>query len=421
MTLCIENVATMNVTVLVATLVVILCISVCHTSEAWLSKRQFLCSPWYRLHAQQYSTTLGVKQDGEADEIDRRWENILKELDDSSTPSVDSVGDLRNVIRQEGFRKTPRTRLLKDKEYLQSKDFTLNSDSLSQLEDILGDQIVLEDPYDQGADNTLKDASKLLDDEDSIFLDAETYIQYSNSNNDGEVNANVNFDMGVGRGNNYDGYNTFAPSSISEKELLEFAMPPDAPYTNTGDKEPTFDDILALQQRMGQRRPPSPHEEKEIFDEVTREEQAYLEQTSKIFREGLTNKTAAQEATNMRRSSQYRKNLFQELNKLEQQIQEFEILLQEEVQKSHGMVSNQNVEGDDPITNDIRENDKRTDEVVITKEFTDDVNAPLHEPLHGPGEDWVLVDDPSTGEIFYWNSVTGEMKFDLASDEDGNK
>jgi hypothetical protein len=28
-----------------------------------------------------------------------------------------------------------------------------------------------------------------------------------------------------------------------------------------------------------------------------------------------------------------------------------------------------------------------------------------------PGE-WVLVEDPSTGESFSWNSITGEMKVD---------
>ena len=63
-----------------------------------------------------------------------------------------------------------------------------------------------------------------------------------------------------------------------------------------------------------------------------------MEQTSSIFREGLTNKTAAEEATKMRRSSDYRKSLLNDLNRLEKQIQEFEVLLlKQEEQKLEKM------------------------------------------------------------------------------------
>ena len=30
--------------------------------------------------------------------------------------------------------------------------------------------------------------------------------------------------------------------------------------------------------------------------------------------------------------------------------------------------------------------------------------------------EWVAVDDPSTGEQFYWNTETGEMKMELDDD-----
>lgn len=345
--------------------------------------------------------SLGVGN-GDQDEIDLRWEQVLDELDNESVsrPSINSVGDLRNKIRAESFQKTPISRRLKDKKYLQATDFALNTQSLSQLQDILGDQII----FDDKDDDKLEDASKLLDEDDSVFLDAETYLHYST------------MDSGMELRNEYDGYNTRVPPTISEQQLMEFAMPPSAPYYDdvVGGKEPTFDDILNLHRNMKERKPPSPEEEKEIFDQVFSDERAYLEQTSEMFREGLTNKTAAQEATYQRRSRQYRKNLLKELSKLEIQIQEFEALLEQEDRN----ICNQISTGDSDASEEISSSQGRVVGPYVDQSTRQkDVAADLETPLQNTGDEWVLVDDPSTGEMFYWNSRTGEMKLDLSSEE----
>jgi hypothetical protein len=369
------------------------------------------------------------------DGIDPRWEDVVKELDDKdenqdgddSSTIVNSIGKLRQEVRQQGFQKTPmssRSRAsssslsTSNQPRLQASDFPSNPGPLSEMEDIEtlsqmfpneeGDQFL--NDYDTEA---LEDASNLLTEEDSVFLDADAYVQYSN------------MEMGAGglTRDDYDGYNTRPPPSISEQQLKEFAMPPNAPYNANNAEEPTFDDILALHRTMNQRRTPTADEEKAIFDEIFKDEKAYLEQTSALFREGLTNKTAAEEASHMRRSSGYRKAHLKDLNRLEQQIQEFEVLLneQEETNKNTPVVE----EGTDSETvvksmGSIASSLLKEAAVGGNDEFSmpveDDTVAAKSTPTKlteaEPEEEWVLVDDPDTGEIFYWNSVTGEMSVD---------
>jgi hypothetical protein len=248
-------------------------------------------------------------------------------------------------------------------------------------------------------------ASSLLnDEEDSIFLDAETYLQYSCA------------ERGMGLNDRYDEFGASPPPLLSGKEFLEFAVPPNAIYGRNSLEEPSFDDLLRLQRAMSHRRQPTSEEEKKIFEIVFKDEHAYLEQTSDIFREGLTNKTAAEEATKIRRGSRYRRKLLNEISKLEKQIVEFEWMFGGEAKKNNTFLLND----DEFFSGKFKNNLGQLDSGKVSRDGQNKVMVnedQINEKLSTFGEEdepgeWVLVEDPSTGESFSWNSITGEMKVD---------
>lgn len=436
-------------------LLIILCCStlIKHTSQAW-----FVCSVPKRKGSScvgrsvrsiiapctsRRALVLAQSSDDDNDGIDSRWKDVLEKLGDSSAvgpeiPPLQSLQDLESSIKSQGYKKTPISREFKDKNYVQSSDFALNSDSLTQLENILGEQLYSDmddDDEEDLAANDSRNVASWTTDEDALFLDAESYLAYSSGDGGPEdfVNANYNFDSAR--------TGAIPPSMSLGKNFVEFAMPPDAPYfsnnVNSNDKydskngsnqEVTLADILALQQTMAQRRPPSPEEEKAIFEQVFQGEQAYFEKTSTIFREGLTNKTAAQTATFMRRNKQYRKNLLRELNKLEKQIQDFEVLLENEAGiDRHLQQSKDDVKKEHSGTTTTIERTntgsqfrgKSEKAEVLLGEHDDNTELGMASTvIDDPIEEWVLVEDPSTGKAFFWNSKTDEMKVSLDEQND---
>jgi hypothetical protein len=130
--------------------------------------------------------------------------------------------------------------------------------------------------------------------------------------------------------------------------------------------------------------------------QVFETEQAFLEQ-SKLFQEGLSDATAAKQAQAKRRGARYQQD--QECQKLEQALDEWQHVLDERQQEQRQRRQQQRSSFEtETTTTNITENtcdDKRKEE---TPQEDDDESS------------WLLVDDQSTGDQFYWNSETGEMK-----------
>ena len=265
--------------------------------------------------------------------------------------------------------------------------------------------VVLGAKVDHNNDDMEVDHQELNDEDDSIFLDAETYLQYSI------------VEKGTGLVGSHDGYGTSRPPLLSENDFLEFTMPPNAPYGQNG-KGLSFEDLLRVQQATGQRRPPTKEEEKKIFDDIFKDEQVYLKQTSEIFRQGLTNKTAAEEATKIRRGSSYQKDLRTEISKLEIQLDEFERMLGDgaRIKTERLLHNNELVEIEFKFKPDrnlqiILSGDEQKKEWRVQEEET--FELPWEYPEQDQPEEWLLIEDPSTGKNFSWSSVTGEMKVDF--------
>jgi len=312
--------------------------------------------------------------------IDMRWEAMLKDLPVTNENLIEDVRSRRkksDVAIGASPVKPPSPGQI---EHILRRDFTdVNSKYVLEV----GDE-------------------EVNDEEASIFLDAETYIQYSIVGS------------GTGLVGSIDVYETSLPPLLSENDLLEFTIPPDAPYGKS-DNEPNFDDLRRVKRARDKCRQPTREEEEKIFHDIFKDEQAYLNQTSEIFRQGLTNKTAAKEATKIRRGSAYQKALRKEINKLEIQIAEFEQVIgesarkrNERLQKDDELVaaefktkSDQNLPGS--LSGEAQERRVQDEEVdPLPSEYLEEDQP----------DEWLVVEDPSTGRSFSWSSITEEMKVD---------
>lgn len=349
-------------------------------SCAWISAGGVA---WHRTHLRLSSPG----ELGDDDAVDVLRQSLMGNFEtDSDTKNNNSISirsavDLRNEVLKQAQAKSPQPR--RKKRYAHgaaSNDPLTDSISPTNQLDISELEAVVQEIWQLYPDTT-----NLTSSLDSVFLDGDAYLKYSSTE---EVQRAKGYD------GNSDGLEAARPNSLFEKELIQFTQPPDAPYGTTGNNEATFEDILAVHRAASHRAPPSQEEEKRIFDEVFKNEESYLDQTSEIFREGLTNKTAAEEATKIRRGRAYQEKLLKEIEKLESAITEFEGFLSSEAEMDRGKK--------EPMT------DFGTDSTKDTQK-----NAPPHvSPLSIQGEEadqWVEVDDPSTLDVFYWNSATGEM------------
>jgi hypothetical protein len=253
--------------------------------------------------------------------------------------------------------------------------------------------------------------------------------------------------------------------------------------------KPTLADIFqAMQETQAQDKQVQAIRAEHLYREVFQDEQAYLQQ-SEIFRQALTNRTAAREATALRRSANYRQRQEKDLQTLNDNLNEFEAALAQMAELSAQRKNGKSLKTEDrrpgmmspnittviapricfkckcPLRRDELEyqmgsnkrlcpscyqelvdedlsllseygdddnndaNDSEMDYEVDTNEdntfsmeeyrsSTQMVNIDAADYDIDNEEDndqgnWVLVDDPSTGEQFYWNEQTGEMSREL--------
>lgn len=232
-----------------------------------------------------------------------------------------------------------------------------NPDSLKEKVLAQLQAIALKNSYGENGDYDPNLASNLLEEndmeDDSVFLDADAYVQASNSlRPDGSL-----------------------PDFIFEQETQSNIGDKNKSSTKNNEIDPTIQDLIDLvkdKRRRQQDNPIDLDQAKAMRDKVFDGEEAFLNQ-SKEFLEGLGGDTnAAKEATSKRRDAQYRKEQSKEEEKLDQALDEWEDqLIQQQEEKGN--------------------------------ESTTDI----------PEGEWIKVDDPITEETFFWNSETGEMKWEL--------
>ena len=331
-------------------------------------------------------------EDGGNENVDMRWEAMLNDLP-VTNEKKGGIHALRSIedVRSKNSK----------------SDVNIGASPIKPTSPVKVEDILRRDLMDVDSDNVLEVGDeKGSDEEDSIFLDAETYVQYSIVGS------------GTGLVGSIDGYETSLPPLLSANDLLEFTIPPDAPYGMSGN-EPNFDDLRRVKRARDKRRQPTREEEKKIFYDIFKDEQVYLNQTSEIFRQGLTNKTAAEEATKIRRGSAYQKALRKEINKLEIQIVEFEqMMIGENARKRNDRLHNE----DELVAVEVKSKSEQnlhsglSDEGQERRVQDEEVDQLPWEYLEEDQPDeWLTVEDPSTGRSFSWSSITEEMKVDKDS------
>lgn len=235
----------------------------------------------------------------------------------------------------------------------QSKNNVLNPDMFSKLQEIA--QL----PETPSENNAILDATDFEDDyEDSIFLDGDAYMKASYSvNADGSLPA-------------------FLFDDEEENPYADFM----------GDtQDASLKDLLKAVEKRSQDGKNDEQAAKAMHDDILADEQPFTRQ-SQAFLDGLGGDAeAAESAKAQRRQKQFQKYQSKYQSKLDQELEDWSSVLEHEQiakeQPSNSLLKNESQQ--DPLAN------------------------------KGSTSDWVAVDDPSTGEQFYWNRKTGEMKLDL--------
>ena len=196
-----------------------------------------------------------------------------------------------------------------------------NPDSLKEKVLAQLQAIALKNSYGENGDYDPNLASNLLEEndieDDSVFLDADAYVQASNSlRPDGSL-----------------------PDFIFEQETQSNIGDKNKSSTKNNEIDPTIQDLIDLvkdKRRRQQYNPIDLDQAKAMRDKVFDGEEAFLNQ-SKEFLEGLGGDTnAAKEATSKRRDAQYRKEQSKEEEKLDQALDEWEDqLIQQQEEKGN--------------------------------------------------------------------------------------
>jgi hypothetical protein len=262
----------------------------------------------------------------------------------------------------------------------------------------------------------------------------------------------------------------------------------ETPQRDRLDKPTLADIIQAMQQTQTQDKQVQAIRAEQLHREVFQDEHAYLQQ-SEIFRQALTNRAAAREATALRRSANYRQRQEKDLQKLNDNLNEFEAALAQMAELSAKQKNGESLKAEDRRSGVMSPNNTtmiepricfkckcrlRRDELEyqmgsykrlcpscyqelldedlsLLSEYGDDDNDDANDtemdyevdtnadnavsmekyrsttPMVNSDEadndisneedndqgNWVLVDDPSTGEQVYWNEQTGEMSLEL--------
>jgi hypothetical protein len=216
---------------------------------------------------------------------------------------------------------------------------------------------------------------------------------------------------------------------IRAQILENMLFPPDMAPTETAnyEQEATLEDVIAALNAAPLDDSTRNQRAQTLHEQILSEEQAYLQQ-SELFRHSLTNRTAANEAFTFRRSARYREQQDEELQKLDEQMKEIE-----EIFKSRNSVqicsecqcrlgpndkesfvsaTNQRVCGPCFQLQITRRQETDPDQGVDMTRGREDEEME-EDASEVDRSAWVLVDDPDTGEPFYWNEQTGEMRYEL--------
>jgi hypothetical protein len=252
--------------------------------------------------------------------------------------------------------------------------------------------------------------AELDDDLGGVFLDGDMYV---NSNKFMNTDGSLKFPDKT--------------PEIREQMLENMLFPPNMEPTETdNEQEATLEDVIAALAAAPLDESTRNQRAQTLHEQILSEEQAYLQQ-SELFRHSLTNRTAANEAFTLRRSAQYREQQGEELQQLDKQIKEIE-----EIFKSRNSVQIcsecQCRLGPNDKESFVSATNQRVCgpcyQLQITrKQKTDpeqgaDMKWKEADEMEEDGSEvdrseWVLVDDPGTGEPFYWNEKTGEMRYEL--------
>jgi hypothetical protein len=294
--------------------------------------------------------------------------------------------------------------------------FPKTQESLEQDEEVPFSMDMLMDSGEGDGNAETLDASsgtlhaELGDDLGGIFLDGDMYVnsrQYMNP--DGSLKLPDK-----------------APQ-IRAQILENMLFPPEvAPIERDNDQEATLEDVIAALNAAPLDESTRNQRAQTLHEQIMSEEQAYLQQ-SDLFRHSLTNQTAANEAFTFRRSARYREQQDEELQKLDEQIKEIE-----DIFKSRNSVQicsecqcrlGPNDEEAFVSATNQRVCGPCFQLQITRRQETDpkqgvDMRVREDEEMEEDGSEvdrseWVLVDDPDTGEPFYWNEKTGEMRYEL--------
>jgi hypothetical protein len=239
---------------------------------------------------------------------------------------------------------------------------TLDDDLLSKMQDIA------EQPDAPSETNSMKkiDFDFEENDDNSFFLDGDAYMQASsNIRADGSLPDFI-----------------FSPEENPYAEIID--------ETN----DASLQDLIKA---VEQKRLEGPNEEqaKAMHDEIFAVEEAFTKQ-SKAFLEGLGgDAAAAQNAKSQRRNEQFKKEQSKYQNGLNQELDEWQDVLDQQQSE--------------------RQQQRQQNASSFPQERTTAQRQEQLDATEAPSE-WVAVDDPSTGEHFYWNAKSGEMKWDLGEE-----
>ena len=314
-----------------------------------------------------------------------------------------AIPDLEGLVSSSSEQKqpipAPRTSFPKTQESLeQDEEAPFSMDMLTNSEEGGGNA----EPLDASS-GILR--PELDDDSDGIFLDGDMYVNARTyMNPDGSLKLPDR-----------------APQ-IRAQILEGMLFPPDnmAPAkTAAYEPEATLEDVIAALNAAPLDESTKKQRSQTLHEQIMSEEQAYLQQ-SDLFRQSLTDESAASEAFTFRRSARYREQQDEELQKLDEQMKEIE-----EIFKSRNSVQ--------ILCSECQCSLGQTDEEAFVSATNQRVCGPCYQlqitrsQETAPREDeemeedcsevnrseWVLVDDPDTGEPFYWNEKTGEMRYEI--------
>jgi len=180
-----------------------------------------------------------------------------------------------------------------------------------------------------------------------------------------------------------------------------------------------------------------PKDSESLHEQIFRQEQAYLRQ-SQLFRESLLDPTLSQQARIARHCEEYQKRVQRAQQQLYDALGDFEgpdmsiiacqvcgcSMSPVEQEQGHGVCSLCHAQdlGLRPTTRPSKRTSYKTPPATKTP---DNVGNAERQGTYFPpsysspsttasaSSSWIQMEDPDTGEIFYWNENTEEMKWDL--------